>query len=197
MRKVHLLRHGATKASEDSLYCGATDIPLSKKGMESLLEMRKALDYPDISDCTAVTSGMLRTNETLSALYGDVGHISLPGLQEMDFGAFEMRSYEELCGDPSYLEWITGENVLKRCPGGESGVEMRNRALSCFKDLLVSCTDDLFVVTHGGVISTLMDSFFPGSGRSFYEWQPDNGEGYTVSFSSDGPISWSYLPRRR
>jgi len=197
MRKVHLLRHGATRASEESLYCGATDIPLSAKGEAALLEMRKNRDYPDISGCIVVTSGMRRADETLKALYGSVGRIALPGLKEMNFGEFEMRSYAELCGDPAYLEWITGDNAAKRCPGGESGIEMRERSLRCFNDLFSSCGNDLLIVTHGGVISTLMDSFFPGSGRNFYEWQPRNGVGYTVSFILARPESWTVLPGGR
>ena len=43
--------------------------------------MRKNRDYPDISGCIVVTSGMRRADETLKALYGSVGRIALPGLK--------------------------------------------------------------------------------------------------------------------
>ena len=65
------------------------------------------------------TSGLLRTEQTLEAIYGPVAHQQLPGLREMNFGDFEMKSYQELKDTAAYQAWITDveHNV---CPNGES-----------------------------------------------------------------------------
>ena len=89
--KLTLLRHAQTEGSLRNLYYGAADIPALP---ESLSELhRRAGDYPTAQ--RYYTSGMLRTEQTLAAIYGNVPHTRLPGLREMDFGDFEMKSYED------------------------------------------------------------------------------------------------------
>ncbi len=194
MRAVHLIRHGLTPANEKRLYCGATDVALSPGGISALRELRRSRVYPDISQCDVITSGLLRTEQTLYTLYGSIAHTVEPGLREMDFGAFEMRSYEELCSDEEYTAWLSGDCDKNRCPGGESGREMRGRALDAFEGLLERSERDLCIVTHGGVISAVMGFLFSNAGRNLYEWQPKNGEGYTVLFCSGAARSWIALP---
>ena len=116
--RLILLRHGITEANEKRLYCGATDIGLSEKGKAALLLRKKETAYPEITGMRIVTSGMKRCEETLALLYGDVPHETDPAFREMDFGAFEMRSYEEMKNDPAYLAWITGNNEKNVAPGG-------------------------------------------------------------------------------
>ena len=92
--KLTLLRHGITEGNRRRLYYGSTDLPLLQEGWEALEDLRAQGGYPTAT--RYYTSGMIRTEQTLLALYGPVSHEVLPGLREMDFGAFEMRSYEEL-----------------------------------------------------------------------------------------------------
>lgn len=113
--KLTLLRHAQTEGSLRNLYYGAADIPALP---ESLSELhRRAGDYPTAQ--RYYTSGMLRTEQTLAAIYGNVPHTRLPGLREMDFGDFEMKSYEELKDTPAYQAWIT-DVEHNPCPHGES-----------------------------------------------------------------------------
>ena len=66
----------------------------------------------------------------------------------MDFGIFEMRSYEELKDTPEYQTWLAGDNEANIPPNGESGVQMRKRVLNALADL----KEDTCIITHGGVI---------------------------------------------
>ncbi len=121
-----------------------------------------------------------RCRETLAILYGEVPYETDEALCEMDLGAFEMHSYEELKEDPAYIEWITGYNEAKPTPGGESGLMMRERVLAALDRVLKDGRDTL-IITHGGVIAAIMDRLFAGSeSRNRYEWQPRNGRGYQV-----------------
>ena len=179
--KLILLRHGITEANEKHLYCGATDIGLSEAGKEALLRRKAQITYPDISGIRVVTSGMKRCEETLCILYGDIPHETDAAFREMYFGAFEMRSYEELKNDPAYIDWITGDNEANVCPGGESGNMMTRRVLSGLDRLLAENLDTL-LVTHGGVIAVMMSHLFPAEQKNRYDWQPAPGGGYAVEF---------------
>ena len=178
--KLTLLRHAQTEGSLRNLYYGAADIPALP---ESLSELhRRAGDYPTAQ--RYYTSGMLRTEQTLAAIYGDVPHTRLPGLREMDFGDFEMKSYDTLKDDPAYQTWITGDNEANVPPQGESGVQMTRRVLAAFSEL----PDGTALICHGGVIAAIMAACFPAEGKHRYQWQPLNGHGYELSGDTYRPI---------
>lgn len=135
---LYLIRHGKTRANEQNLYCGSTDLPLSKKGLAELQAAaecgRGAISMRE-RNTIFITSGMKRTNETLRALFGEVDYLEEPRLREMDFGLFEMRGYEELKNDPLYQAWISGDNHANRTPDGESGEMMLTRVLEALHEL--------------------------------------------------------------
>lgn len=171
---IYLIRHGKTEANEKHLYCGSTDLPLSEAGRAELGE----LSCP-IENVRFITSGMKRTKETLRILFGDVPFESDPRFREVDFGIFEMHSYEELKDTPDYQVWLTGDNDANVSPNGESGEQMRERVLEAFSEI----HEDACIVTHGGVIAAIMEHLFPEEGKNRYQWQPGNGRGYAVSRS--------------
>jgi len=169
--KCYLIRHGKTEANERHLYCGSTDLPLSKLGRREL----EALHY-SVQESQFVTSGMLRTEQTLQILFGKVPHRADPRFREVDFGAFEMLGYETLKNREDYQRWITGDNEANVPPGGESGAEMTSRVIAAFQEL----REDTVLVTHGGVIAAIMENLFPEEQKNRYQWQPKPGHGYLV-----------------
>ena len=178
---VYLIRHGKTEANEKRLYCGSADLPLSEKGRGELQNL-----HYGISNVRFITSGMKRANETLHILFGDVPFETEPRFREVDFGAFELRGYEELKDLPEYQAWIAGDNERNVPPGGESGEQMRQRVLKAFSELC----EDTVVVAHGGVIAAIMEHLFPEEHKSRYQWQPQNGCGYAIcggSYQIIGP----------
>ena len=179
--KLILIRHGKTVANEKHLYCGSTDIPLSETGRTELFEKKKSIVWPDTAGYRVLTSGMIRCEETLSILYGDVPHETDASFREMEFGAFEMRS-EEMKNDPAYIAWISGDNEANVTPGGESGNQMTARVLCGLRSLIAEGQDTL-LVTHGGVIAAIMAHLFPDEGRNRYEWQPKPGGGYAIDLN--------------
>ena len=176
---IYLIRHGKTEANEQHLYCGSTDLPLSDGGREELLSMRY-----HITPERFVTSGMKRTDETLQILFGNVPFSVDARFREVDFGDFEMKSYEMLKDDPVYQTWLTGDNESNIPPNGESGAQMTHRVLEALREI----PDGTALVTHGGVIAAIMANLFPQEGKHRYQWQPQNGRGYEISGSSYRPI---------
>lgn len=184
MSVLYLIRHGKTIANEQHRYCGSTDLPLSPRGREELASMRYAL-----SGVRFLTSGMLRAEQTLELLFGPVPHEIRPEFREIDFGEFEMHTYEELKDDPKYLAWITGDNERNVPPAGESGEAMTSRVLRGLNALLEEDRDTV-LITHGGVIAAIMESLFPGEGKNRYQWQPEPGCGYCLEGKR-----WRLLPQ--
>ena len=190
--KLYLIRHGLTQANLQRLYYGKTDLPLCEEGIRGIRERRDLGLYPEPAGLVLYTSGLLRTEQTLSLIYGDVPHLVLPGCAEMDFGAFEMKSYEELKKDPDYIRWIADESGTVACPGGENN----NHALARFVAALSQLREmnqDALVITHGGVIARLMGQLFPKEPRHFYQWQPQAGEGYLLHWDRRGQASWQSI----
>lgn len=194
MEKLHLIRHGATEAYEKRLYYGSTDVPLSENGLLLLDKYKLEGKYPSPENCRIVTSGMLRTEQTLAAIYGEAEHLVIPELAEMRFGDFEMHSYNDLKDDPAFLEWCSGDNMANVCPGGgESGNIFAARVRGATAELLKSPVDTIAVV-HGGVIWAIMSMLFPESEMSIYSWQPVCGKGYTITFKDGVPDTYFPIP---
>jgi len=172
---IYLIRHGKTEANEKHLYCGNTDLPLSDVGKAEL----QGCSY-DIQNVRFITNAMKRTNETLRILFGDVPYVEDPCFREIDFGVFEMHSYEELTDTPDYQAWLSGDNESNVPPGGESGAQMKARVLGAFAEIKA----DTCIITHGGVIAAIMEYLFPEENKNLYQWQPKPGQGYRISLGN-------------
>ena len=177
MSKIYLIRHGKTEANEKRLYCGSTDLPLSEKGREELAELSYDIET---ENTLFVTSGMKRTEETFQLLFGDIPHTTDDRFREINFGIFEMKTYEELKDKPEYQQWLSDDNNKKQIPNGESGQQMEKRVLEAFKDI-IAMNKDVVVVTHGGVIAAIMGHCFKEENKNIYQWQPQNGHGYILA----------------
>ena len=191
--KIHIIRHGKTLANEQRLYCGQTDLPLSENGIAGLLELKKQGIYPAKADMY-FTSGLARTEQTLDLLYGQVPREALPQLGEYRFGSFEMKSHDELNPQADYQAWIMDDSGQYVCPGGESRQGFKRRVAEGYGELLANTSgcEAVFVVFHGGVITTIMEELFPNR-HNFYEWQPAPGRGYTIVYADGGAVSYTKI----
>ena len=173
---LSIIRHGLTQANERRLYCGHTDVPLSEQGKQDLMVIKDTVAYP-VAD-VFITSGLIRTSETLRILYDREPDLVIEEFKELNHGDFEMKSYDELKDKPEYQRWI-GDTYNEAAPGGESRAAFDKRVMTGFDKLLCIDADSAVVVCHGGVIVSIMEWLFPGQ-RNFYQWQPRNGRGYTL-----------------
>ena len=190
--KIVLIRHGITEGNEMHMYYGSTDVSLSERGKHLLEKQRDEGLYPISETAQFFTTGMLRTEQTLRIVYGDREHGVIEDLKELDFGEFEMHTYEELNSVPEYQKWITAEDTGKAPPGGESINSFTERIRRGFDELTVR--NELYMlklrnhkkeamticICHGGVISGIMDYIWPGEYKNFFEWIPDPGHGYVL-----------------
>lgn len=198
---IHFIRHGITAGNENSWYYGSMDIPLTERGAAQLTALREQGIYPPARDADCYTSGMLRTEQTFQTIYGDLPHKALPLLREMNFGAWEGMSFEEIKADTArraaFDDWMRITDGSFTFPeGGDSINSFYARIRSGLSELEglhrlkeLSCRHNgkdavSLVVCHGGVIAAAMEHYFPGQRENFWQWIPDPGHGYTVSFEN-------------
>ena len=186
--KLTLIRHGITHGNKYGLYYGATDLPLLAEGVEELRQRKLTHRYPTAP--RYYTSPLQRTQQTLREVYGDVDFTVVDGLREMNFGAFEMRTVEDLSKDPDFVAW-NRDVVHNLCPGGESFVGVHARALEAMAAILAA-DEDAVCVIHGGVIATLMFTWFPG--KAFDDWMIQPGTGWQVTVEGGKPVDYVPVP---
>ena len=186
MMELYLVRHGSTFANEKRLYCGRTDLPLSDSGKAELISLKNQGIYPPPADMF-FSSGLCRTEQTVDTIYGSVSRTTIPDIAEYNFGIFEMKSHEELKERLDYQAWISDETGSVPCPDGESKVQFNKRILEGYSRIisgaLSSGCNSAFVSCHGGTIICIMEFLQPKI-KNIYEWQPQSGHGYSLSYVS-------------
>lgn len=162
---VYLLRHGATACNREGRYQGRLDGPLSPEGAAALKKAEFDVD-------AVYVSPMLRARQTAAALFPGAALIPVPGLEEMDFGAFEGRRASEMEHDAAYRAWVAG-GCLGPTPGGEDRASFSGRVCRAFAGLvdaaLASGRKRLVIVAHGGVQMAVMERFALPR-RDYYQW---------------------------
>lgn len=197
--RICLIRHGITEGNKRKLYYGHSDVDLAEEGVNELKELAAAGLYPDGEGADFYTTDLKRTHQTLQIIYGSRDHVQIEKLKEINFGEFEMKSYQELKHLEKYQTWLKDPDDELEPPGGESvGAfyrriaegyeELKNHHALRELELRHSGREALsIVICHGGTISAIMGNLFPGVKNNFYQWIPDPGHGYMLTLE-DGEV---------
>lgn len=154
MRLLVLVRHGETEWNHDNRVQGSMDIPLSPRGREQaealareLLRRREAYDL-------LFTSDLQRAGETARILASRLGGLDVtvdPLLREMDCGRWEGLAIDDLRErEPEgWRRWMDDPSF--RVPGGESILDVRERARAFFRNRReeLEGAQRVMVVAHG------------------------------------------------
>ena len=176
--KVWLLRHGATAYNRENRYQGRLDIPLSPQGIAAL---RRA----DFDPGVVHVSPMLRARQTAAVLFPEAQLVEIPGLREMDFGAFEGRNAQELADDPAYRAWVE-DGCAGQPPGGESRAVFSDRVCGAFTALVGAALDmgelQLVILAHGGTQMAALERYALPR-RDYFQWLGPPGGGFILDAS--------------
>lgn len=178
---LHLIRHGQTAANSEGRYIGVTDVALTMEGADDLEKLAAEGIYPPVAQ--VYSSPLRRCLQTGILIYPESTAIPVPNLSEYNFGKFEGRSGAELEEDPEYKAWIAGKAAA---PEGEDNKEFAVRVCvglrQIVEDMMSHGITNAAVITHGGVIMTLLDACGLPRRRKF-EWLCDSGHGYTIKIT--------------
>lgn len=184
---IHFLRHALTKGNLEGRYIGSFDESPCSEGIAQLEQMKKDYDYPK---CDVVfTSTLKRCTYTAKMLYPDKTAIEMHGLDECDFGEFEGHTAEELAPYKEFGDWLAGGENAKPL-NGESNAAFSERVCGTFQKivdgLMKTGMQSAAIITHGGVIMTLLAAFgVPEAPMT--EWLCPACCGYTVRIT---PSLW-------
>lgn len=187
MKGYHLsvFRHGRTKANEEGIYIGSTDLPLTGEGSAELAGKADCYQYPRVQ--RVYSSPLLRCTETAEILFPEVPLYLAEDLRELNFGIFEGKSAMELVGREDYRTWLKGGSPEVRPPEGESAEELCIRTYRALRRILMDMMENDFahcaVITHAGVISNMLACFgLPKIPAKELRCEP--GEGFELLFTA-------------
>ena len=184
---IHLIRHGAISDTLKGRYIGATDVPLSSQGENEIGKLAALSDYPYAK--AVFTSPLKRCTQTARIIYPEAEPLVIDQLSECHFGEWENKTADELKDDDTFKKWLAGDNSVKP-PRGESNADFVRRICKMFESivegLMKTGTTESVIVTHGGVIMTLLAVYGLPQAKPF-EWTTDNGCGYSVRIT---PMLW-------
>lgn len=145
--ELFLIRHPAPDVPEGTCY-GRSDVGLAEDAGVAAARLRGIVP----AGIPVYTSPLLRCRSV-------AGHLSPAPivdarLIEMDFGAWEMRRWDEI--EKSAFDAWVADLLNFAPPGGEAAAAMLARTLAFLDELRASETPAAAVVTHGGVLRVLL-----------------------------------------
>lgn len=163
---IYLMRHGHCEGGE--MLRGSTDVPLSPQGLEQMWQAwRTVSDDIDGARLTLLSSPLRRCTKFGQDLIDDMPEFfeqplrTAPWLAELDFGDWDGLPYAELeaCySDELMAFWRQPLDITP--PAGEPVRQFHQRVVEGWRQLsqqlLKSDKDTALLVTHGGVIRSLM-----------------------------------------
>ncbi len=177
---IHLIRNAASAENLEGRYVGHTDAPAAEQSIIQLMQLKKDMVFPPVE--ALFSSPLSRCKKTAEVLYPDNNVITIDGFIECNFGAFENKTAEELKNQPLFPRWLAGEKGVAP-PFGEGSDAFAKRVCTTFEKvcegLMKTGTHSAAIVTHGGVIMTLLTSYGIPE-LPMHEWLCPNGCGFTV-----------------
>jgi len=162
-RHLYILRHGQTDYNLNRKIQGrGINAPLNETGRWQASRVAEVLREKPLE--RLYSSGMDRAIQTADVIAQVKGLQNTPcsELDEMDFGRLEGLDYNDEQVELQWMlqEWSKG-NGDARATGGESAVEVFERANTKFQELLASAgpNESLAFVLHGRLIRILMSQW--------------------------------------
>lgn len=176
---LYLIRHGQTMANSLSQYAGSWDVALNDTGRRQADVLAECLR--EVVFDAAISSQLARARDTANAILRYHAGVSLEvdrDFAEWDFGELEGKQFETLVSDYPELarQLMDPRATLVAWPGGESNVDFARRVERGVRRLLTRHDRQrVAVVTHGGVISTLMLRLIGSTSREdYFRYSPSN-----------------------
>ncbi len=153
MKRIYLIRHAQPEFPGGERMClGSTDLPLSVLGQVQARDLAGRL--PPV---TAVYSSPLRRAiQTARAIGPDV--TLLPGLRELDAGAWDGLTFREIRQQYPKLYEARGKDPSLLPPGAESPGLGLLRFQNAMEEAAAQSEGDAAVVAHGGIIAAFLKS---------------------------------------
>jgi alpha-ribazole phosphatase len=169
---IYLLRHTKPDVPPDTCY-GQSDIDVAEQAfVDQLPKFQKHLPLEELS--AVYTSPLQRCYKLAKALKNHHSPIVDKRIGELDFGEWELQPWTEIDGQS--LERWREDFLFARAPQGESHMDLYRRVEHFWDQLLGEKHPSCLVVTHGGVIKSLLSKILDMPLRKSYALRIHYGE---------------------
>ena len=159
MTEILLIRHPETDLA--GTFCGHSDPPINAAGEAQLAGLVGALENDDLD---VVYSSDLQRAQTLAQAIAESHRVpcfATAALREIDFGDWESLSWAEIeQANPEQAACWLARYPDEPAPKGELLPAFQQRVLAAFDHIVTAPEERIAIVTHGGVIRTILTSRF-------------------------------------
>ena len=146
--EVYLVRHTETVCEKGICY-GQSDVAI----LEPFLELFESIKKQLPQDAIVYSSPLDRCTQLARYISKDL--ITDSRLMEMNFGDWELKSWDEIPSD-DITPWMN-DFVNVAVPNGESFVQLHHRVLDfLYKELETASSRPVVIVAHAGVIRSIL-----------------------------------------
>ncbi|MEZ9702276.1 histidine phosphatase family protein [Vibrio sp. 10N.261.46.E12] len=152
-KNIYLLRHG--KVEGKAALNGVSDVLVHPELQQQICD---ALVQHDVVFDSVITSPLRRCSD-LANLYSERMSVPLSvaeGFQEMNFGEVDGIPFDALEDKWAMLDTFWQDPANHQLTGAESLQSFHDRVTQAWSQLLDDPSDNLLLVTHGGVIRILL-----------------------------------------
>ncbi len=147
---IYFIRHTHVNLEQVTCY-GQSNVDLAETFENEVNNIRKII--PNSISIEIYTSPLKRCVELAKKLTNN-SLILDDRLLELDFGEWELKKWNSI--DKMALKNWTNNYINIPCPNGESYMDLYNRSIEFFDDLIKKGEIDTLVVTHAGVIRSII-----------------------------------------
>jgi 2,3-bisphosphoglycerate-dependent phosphoglycerate mutase len=164
-RVLVLVRHGQSDWNLKNLFTGWRDPDLTPQGIEEARAAGRSLKAQGLSFDQAFTSSLIRAQNTLKLILGEIGRPDVPttrneALNERDYGDLSGLNKDEArqkWGEEQVHIWRRSYDVPP--PGGESLKDTVARVLPYYCQMILPCVligQQVLVAAHGNSLRALI-----------------------------------------
>ena len=150
---IYLIRHTKPDVPDGTCY-GQSDIEVKEAEFKlTVSRIEQKIDFNKIEK--VYTSPLKRCSLLAHSLMTERSEVITDvRIKELDFGKWELKKWEDI--DSGELERWGNNFVYDRVPAGESNMDLYNRISEFWDEILEEDAETLAIVTHGGVIKSLL-----------------------------------------
>lgn len=175
--EIYLIRHTVVNIASGICY-GNTDVDLSNTFEEEIISINKKIK--GVKDLIYISSPLIRC-KILADRLSESNFIVDNRLKELNFGDWENENYKILEHDEDFCAW-TKDYVNLRCPNGESFMDLYLRSSEFINDLILNKHKRVVIITHSGVIRSILAYILNMSLESTFKFRIDNGSVSRITF---------------
>jgi len=188
-KHIYFIRHPRTEAPLGVCYGNSDVLPGQEAMEETVQKVKEKLDGIEPKVC--YTSPLSRCKMLADKLGPESQIIISEGIREIDFARWEMTPWAEIPMDEQ-KEW--GEDFVNcKIHGGENFFDVQKRVVCFWEELVKGDTETVLVVTHAGLLRSLLAWLLDASPKKIFAIHIDYGDIIRVEWHDENFYKVKFL----